>query len=152
MRASVSSTQASPPPAHSHRTRSAYRRRGGRMGCVLLRCMSPLMADSFEKVGVSTHRNFFSAVVRFSDADAGGLIIHLRLMERVLNRPAAVISVNRRCPSYFGRYATTLDLRLFQQNRPLASLRCAEQSCQAKTLPNELYKSLTWDRGKETLR
>ena len=41
--------------------------------------MSPAMADSVEKVGVSTQPNFFSAGARFSDADAGDLIIHLRL-------------------------------------------------------------------------
>src|SRR5271167_902893 len=38
--------------------------------------------------------------------------------ERVLNRSAAVINVNRRCRWYFSRFATTIDLRLFQQNRP----------------------------------
>ena len=38
--------------------------------------------------------------------------------ERVLNRSAAAINVSRRCRWYFGRFATTLDLRLFQQNRP----------------------------------
>ena len=42
--------------------------------------------------------------------------------ETVLNRSAAAISVNRRCRCYFGRFATTLDLRLFQQNRPKADL------------------------------
>jgi len=40
--------------------------------------------------------------------------------ERVLNRYAAVFSVDRRCRSYIGRFATTLDLGLFQQNRPKA--------------------------------
>ena len=39
------------------------------------------------------------------------------------NRSAAAISVNRRCRWYFGRFATTLDLRLFQQNRPIADKR-----------------------------
>jgi hypothetical protein len=39
--------------------------------------------------------------------------------ERVLNRYAAVFSVDRRCRSYIGRFATTLDLGLFQQNRPV---------------------------------
>ena len=41
--------------------------------------------------------------------------------ERVLNRSAAVVSVNRRCRLYFGRFATTLDFRLFQQNWPIAT-------------------------------
>ena len=35
--------------------------------------------------------------------------------ERVLNRSAAVVSVNRRCRLCFGRFATTLDFQLFQQ-------------------------------------
>jgi len=38
-----------------------------------------LMVDSVEKVGVLTRPNFFAPWVRFSDSDAGGLIIHLRL-------------------------------------------------------------------------
>ena len=42
--------------------------------------------------------------------------------ERVLNQPAAVISVNRRCRSYFGRFTTTLNSRLFQQNRPFSAV------------------------------
>jgi hypothetical protein len=44
------------------------------------------------------------------------------LAERVLNRSAPVTSVNRRCRSYFGSFSTTLDLRLFQQNRPEADI------------------------------
>ena len=39
--------------------------------------------------------------------------------ERVLNRSAAVVSVNRRCRLCFGRFATTLDFQLFQQYRPI---------------------------------
>ena len=42
--------------------------------------------------------------------------------ERVLNRSAAVVSVNRRCRLCFGRFATTLDFQLFQQYRPGAEL------------------------------
>jgi hypothetical protein len=37
--------------------------------------------------------------------------------KRVLNRSAAVINVNQRRRSYFGRFATTLHFRLFQRNR-----------------------------------
>ena len=43
--------------------------------------------------------------------------------ERVLNRSATVVSVTRRCRLCFGRFATTLELRLFQRNRPLADMR-----------------------------
>ena len=43
-------------------------------------------------------------------------------MERVLNRSAAVVSVNPRCRFYFCRFETTLDLRLFQQYRPEADI------------------------------
>jgi hypothetical protein len=42
--------------------------------------MSPFLADSVEKVGVSTRSNFFSAVSAVLDADAGApLVIHLKL-------------------------------------------------------------------------
>jgi hypothetical protein len=42
--------------------------------------------------------------------------------ERVLNRSAAVVSVNRRCRLCFGRFATTLDFQLFQQYRTKADM------------------------------
>jgi hypothetical protein len=45
----------------------------------LLQRMSPFMANSVEKVGVLTRPIFLAPWVRFSDSDAGGLIIHLRL-------------------------------------------------------------------------
>ena len=49
-------------------------------------------------------------------------------IERVLNRSVAVNNVNRRCRSNFGRFATTLHLELFQQNRPQADvLRCGKK-------------------------
>ena len=52
-------------------------------------------------------------------------------MGRVLNRSAAVIGVSRRCRWYFGRFATTLDLQLFQQNRPQADIECRLRSVRA---------------------
>jgi hypothetical protein len=65
--------------------------------------------------------------MRFADADVGGLIIHARLNETVLNRSAMAISVNRRCRWRFGRFALTLDLRLFQHNRSLADTETARR-------------------------
>jgi len=80
------------------------------------------MADSVEKVGVLTRPNFFSAVSAVFRFGRGGAPSSTSdSTERVLNRSAAVINVNRRCRWYFSRFATTIDLRLFQQNRPLAN-------------------------------
>ena len=82
-------------------------------------------ADSVEKVRVSTQSNFFSAVGAVFRRGRGGPHNPLLSAEIVLSRSAAAISVNRRCRWYFGRFATTLDLRLFQQNRPIAdNTRC----------------------------
>ena len=72
--------------------------------------------------------SIFSAPwARFSDADAGGASSSAsNSTERVLNRSAAVVSVNRRCRLCFGRFATTLDVRLFQQYRPIADIGAAK--------------------------
>jgi hypothetical protein len=73
-----------------------------------------------EKVQVLTRPNFFSAVgAVFSFGRGGASSSTSDSTERVLNRSAAVINVNRRCRWYFSRFATTIDLRLFQQNRPI---------------------------------
>jgi hypothetical protein len=50
------------------------------------------------------------------------------LTETVLNRFATAISVNRRCRGIFGRFATALDFRLFQQNRPEADVQQAPEN------------------------
>ena len=64
-------------------------------------------------------------------------------MGRVLNRSAAVIGVSRRCRWYFGRFATTLDLRLFQQNRPPADERHRSKNRSKKGvwLCSQLYRA-----------
>jgi hypothetical protein len=59
---------------------------------------------------------FSAPWVRFSNADAGASSSPSDSRERVLNRSAAVNSVDRGCRSYFGRFATTLHLGLFQPN------------------------------------
>src|ERR1700719_1295128 len=62
--------------------------------------------------------------------------------ERVLNRSAAVFSVDRRCRSYFGRFATTLDLGLFQQNRPTATQCGAANRKAARGAPSMFLDAL----------
>jgi hypothetical protein len=79
---------------------------------------SPLWLESVEKVGVSTRPNFLSAVgAVFRPRRGGPSSSTSDATERFLNRSAAVIRVTRRCRWYFGRFAATLDLGLFQQNR-----------------------------------
>ena len=51
--------------------------------------------------------------------------------ERVLNRSAAVVSVNRRCRLCFGRFATTLDFQLFQQYRPIRVISHSRLKCRS---------------------
>jgi hypothetical protein len=85
------------------------------------RIREPFLADSVEKVRVSTRPNFLALWVRFSNADAGASSSPSDSTERVLNRSTAVCSISRRCRSYFGRLSTILHLELFQQNRSSTS-------------------------------
>ena len=81
------------------------------------------MTDSVEKVGVSNSAQFFQRrECGFQMQTWGTSSSPSNSTEQVLNRFAAAYSVNLRRRSYFGGFATTLDLGLFQQNRPLADI------------------------------
>jgi hypothetical protein len=67
--------------------------------------------------------------------------------ERVLNRSAAVVSVNRRCRLCFGRFATTLDFRLFQQNRSLRGSRLSARRLRVLLVCMPAHPRETTDEG-----
>ena len=86
---------------------------------------------------------FSGAWLRFSDAGRGG-----PLTETVLKQSAATIRLNRRCCRYFGRFETTLDLRLFQQN--LSQSRHLLTRSQSAVRPGAETNSWRHDRNRNT--
>jgi hypothetical protein len=90
-----------------HKAAAPIVRHRGRYGPTLLKKSDYRPAQFFQRRGCGFQMQTRGASSSRSDS-----------MERVLNRSTAVNSINRRCRSYFGRFATTLHLGLFQQNRP----------------------------------
>ena len=63
----------------------------------------------------------YSAVAVLRGSRGGTSSIASDLTRRTLNWSAAAIGVDPKCLQYFGRFGATSDLRLFQQNRPIAT-------------------------------
>jgi CheY-like chemotaxis protein len=104
--------------------------------------MSLLLADTVEKVGVLTRPNFFSAVGAVFRFGRGGASSSTSdSTERVLNRSAAAINVNRRCRWYFSIVAVVDD--------DPSMLRAAEDLLDAHGFATKVFASAEefLDRG-----